>query len=164
MPQQMLSFKYEKDPTNNKLTALGGLPLYLDLMTSLGFIQSLRQCLDPKEIGHGWSMSYSEQVHLVMKEDLAGGKLPSGKFGVNAAWWQIMVLALNVAEAMKRLVLEGTWVRKRMKALRFHLINIAGRVIERGRQIRIRLSGEHPAFELICQARKRIAELAAIET
>jgi hypothetical protein len=90
MPQQLLSFKYEKDPTNNKLTALGGLPLYLDLMTSLGFIQSLRQCLDPKEVGHGWSMPDSEQVHLVMKEDLAGGKLPSGKFGVNAAWWQII--------------------------------------------------------------------------
>ncbi len=113
---------------------------------------------------HRKRCGYSEQVHLVMKEDLAGGKLPSGKFGVNAAWWQIMVLALNLAEVMKRLVLEGTWVKKRMKALRFHLINIAGRVIERGRQIRIRLSGEHPAFGLICQARKRIAALAAMET
>jgi hypothetical protein len=27
---------------------------------------------------------------LVMKEDLAGGPLPSGKFGQNAAWWWIM--------------------------------------------------------------------------
>jgi hypothetical protein len=29
----------------------------------------------------------SEQAHSVMKEDLAGGTLPSGDFGENAAWW-----------------------------------------------------------------------------
>ena len=103
----------------------------------------------------------SEQAHSVMKHDLAGGKLPSGKFGVNAAWWQIMVLSMNLVEMMKRVVLGGSWVKRRMKSLRFHLINIAGRVVERGRQIRIRISGEHPAYELIRQARARIAELAA---
>lgn len=40
------------------------------------------------------------------KEDLAGGKLPSGDFGENAAWWWIMILALNLNAAMKRLVLK----------------------------------------------------------
>jgi hypothetical protein len=30
-----------------------------------------------------------EEVHSVMKSDLAGGQLPSGLFGVNAAWWAI---------------------------------------------------------------------------
>ncbi len=47
----------------------------------------------------------SEEVHSVMKEDLAGGKLPSGDFGENAAWWWMMILALNLNQAMKRLVL-----------------------------------------------------------
>ena len=28
-----------------------------------------------------------EEVHGVLKEDLAGGRLPSGQFGANAAWW-----------------------------------------------------------------------------
>ena len=37
---------------------------------------------------------------MVMKEDLAGGPLPSGKFGQNAAWWWIMVLALNLDAVM----------------------------------------------------------------
>ena len=32
----------------------------------------------------------SEEVHSVMKEDLAGGKLPSNDFGQNAAWWWIL--------------------------------------------------------------------------
>jgi hypothetical protein len=31
----------------------------------------------------------SEEAHSVMKEDLAGGELPSGDFGENAAWWGI---------------------------------------------------------------------------
>ena len=34
----------------------------------------------------------SEEAHAVMKDDLAGGKLPSEDFGENAAWWWILVL------------------------------------------------------------------------
>ena len=41
----------------------------------------------------------------LMKSDLAGGQLPSGLFGANAAWWTLMILALNLSAAMKRLVL-----------------------------------------------------------
>ena len=39
-----------------------------------------------------------------MKEDLAGGKLLSGDFGENAAWWGITALAFNLNVAMQRLV------------------------------------------------------------
>jgi hypothetical protein len=38
----------------------------------------------------------SEEAHAIMKSDLAGGQLPSGKFGANAAWWAMMVLAFNL--------------------------------------------------------------------
>ena len=38
----------------------------------------------------------SEEAHAVMKDDLAVGKLPSDDFGENAAWWWIMILALNL--------------------------------------------------------------------
>ena len=63
-----------------------------------------------------------EEVHSVLKEDLAGGRLPSGKFGVNAAWWAIVVLAFNLNSAMKRPVLGGDWVSRRLKAVRFGVI------------------------------------------
>jgi hypothetical protein len=71
----------------------------------------------------------SEEAHSVMKEDLAGGKLPSNDFGENAAWWWIMILALNLNAAMKRLVLRQSWVAKRMKAIRFALINLPAQVV-----------------------------------
>lgn len=102
----------------------------------------------------------SEEVHSVMKEDLAGGQLPSGDFGENAAWWAIMILALNLNAAMKRLVLPQGWARRRLKALRFGLINLAGQVRERSRQLQILLSPRQPAFDLLQTARRRIAQLA----
>jgi len=102
----------------------------------------------------------SEAAHSVMKEDLTGGKLPSGDFGENAAWWWIMILALNLNAAMKRLVLGGSWVSKRMKAVRFSLINLAGRVLERSRTLIIRLCSGHPSFTVLLEARRRIAAMA----
>ena len=58
-----------------------------------------------------------EEVHGVLKNDLAGGRLPSRLFGANAAWWAIGVLAFNLNSAMKRLVLGGEWKSKRLKAV-----------------------------------------------
>lgn len=101
----------------------------------------------------------SEAVHSVMKQDLAGGRFPSGDFGENAAWWWIMVLALNLNAAMKRLVLGSGWVRKRMKAIRFSLIHVAGRVIVGARQLRIKLSGGRSSYEWMIRLRARILQL-----
>lgn len=101
----------------------------------------------------------SEEAHSVMKEDLAGGKFPSKLFGANAAWWQIMILAFNINEAMKRLVLGGEWVSRRLKGIRFWLINIPGRVYEHARGLVIRLAGGHPSYDLLVAARRRILSL-----
>jgi hypothetical protein len=103
----------------------------------------------------------SEQAHSVMKEDLAGGTLPSGDFGENAAWWWIMVLAFNLNAALKSLVLGGQWVHKWMKAMRFHLINIPARVMERSRQLSLRLRVGDSAYGWLLQIRARIAGLAS---
>ena len=102
----------------------------------------------------------SEEAHSVMKEDLAGGKFPSGDFGENAAWWWIMVLALNLNAAMKELVLGEGWVARRMKAMRFHLICLPARVIERSRQLFVRLSKGHPCYAWLVKVRGIIANLA----
>jgi hypothetical protein len=98
----------------------------------------------------------SEEAHSIMKGDLAGGKLPSGLFGANAAWWQIMILAFNLNSAMKRLVLGGSWVNRRLKAVRFRLINLPGRIHRRGRQLFVRLSGGHPSNDILFEARRRM--------
>ena len=81
-----------------------------------------------------------------MKQDLAGGKFPSSDFGENAAWWWIMILAFNLHAAMKQLVLKESWATKRMKAVRFSLISLPGRVIDHARELVVRLAKRHPSL------------------
>ena len=102
----------------------------------------------------------SEEAHAVMKTDLAGGTLPSGKFGANAAWWQIMVLAYNLHAAMRLLALPGGLKKKRLKAMRFALIDVPARMVEHSRQLFIRLSRGHPALERRVDMRRAIGALA----
>ena len=101
----------------------------------------------------------SEQAHAVLKDDLGGAGLPSASFGENAAWWALTVLAYNLNTLMKRLVLGGQWVNKRLKAIRYHFINVAGRVWEHARTLWIGVSQTHPSNELLHLARQRIALL-----
>jgi hypothetical protein len=104
----------------------------------------------------------SEEAHSIMKEDLAGGKLPSSAFGENAAWWWIMILAFNLNSAMKRLVLEESWAARRMKAIRFSLIGLPGRVLDHARGLIIRLVKDHPSLEILVNARQRIMEFGCM--
>ena len=104
----------------------------------------------------------SEEAHSVMKEDLAGGKLPSNDFGENAAWWWIMILALNLNAAMKRLVLGQSWICKRMKAIRFTLINWPAQVVDRSRYLLVRLNKGHRSLRWLLDIRAKIAMLSPI--
>ena len=101
-----------------------------------------------------------EEVHSVLKEDLAGGRLPSGLFGANAAWWAITVLAFNLNSAMKQLALGQEWVSRRLKAVRFGVINLPGRVVRHARTLVINLSGGHPSYPVLAAARQNILALA----
>jgi hypothetical protein len=104
----------------------------------------------------------SEEAHVVMKEDLAGGKLPSGDFGENAAWWWIMILAHNLNAIMKTMALGQSWSTKRMKAIRFSFIKLPGRVVAGSRRLIIRLTKNHPSLDMLIEARKRIAMLVPV--
>jgi hypothetical protein len=104
----------------------------------------------------------SEEAHAVMKHDLAGSKFPSGDFGENAAWWWIVVLTHNLNAIMKRQVLGESWSSKRMKAMRFSIIKLPGRVVERSRSLILRLTKNHPSLGMLIEARKRIAMMVPV--
>ena len=70
-----------------------------------------------------------------------------------------MVLAFNLNSVMKRLVLGGSWVAQRMKAIRFSLIGLPGRVLNHARGLIVRLVKNHPSLEVLVKARQRIMEL-----
>ena len=101
----------------------------------------------------------SEEAHSVMKNDLAGGTFPSGKFGTNAAWWGMMVLAYNLHVAMRLLVLPEGMKKKRLKGIRFALIDVPGRVMCHARQLFVRLAKGHPALEWLVEMRRKLGQL-----
>lgn len=103
----------------------------------------------------------SEEAHAMLKRELAGGRFPSGKFGANGAWWALVVLAYNLHMALGRLALPDKLKGKRLKAIRFSLITLPGRVVERGRQLFVRLARGHPALGWLVEMRRKLARLAA---
>lgn len=97
-----------------------------------------------------------EKVHDIMKNDLAAGVLPSKYFFVNAAWFRINALAYNVLSVMKRKALPQSWWPWRLKALRFNLLNIAGKIIAHSRRLLLKISCHYPHFLVYKEAREKL--------
>ena len=99
-----------------------------------------------------------EAVHSILKSDLAGGQLPSSKFGANAAWWKVAVLAHNLHMLLEKLALPKGLVGSRFKKLRYHLINVPARLVQHARQCCVRYFQEC-ALDIIQYIRCEIAAL-----
>lgn len=101
----------------------------------------------------------SEKVHSVEKGQLAGGQFPSNLFGANAAWWHIMVLAFNLNQLMRVSALPEELKTKCLKGLRFHIIGVAGRVIQHARATTVKLAGGAATLQLFDTIRTNLARL-----
>jgi hypothetical protein len=99
-----------------------------------------------------------EKVHDVLKNDLAGGVMPCGRFYANAAWWRLNCLCYNVIAVMKRKALPESFWSVRMKALRFHLIGVAGKVVSHARMMFLKITEGLIGYR---QARSRLVEFSS---
>jgi hypothetical protein len=97
-----------------------------------------------------------EALHHVLKNELAGGVMPCGRFGANAAWFRLAVLTHNIFTALQRLALPAELLRARPKRLRFLVLNTPGKLIHHARRTLLRLartanrfSGWRRAFEVL---------------
>ena len=80
-----------------------------------------------------------EALHDVLKNELAAGVLPCGRFGSNAAWLRFAALTHNVLTAMKRLALPPELLRARPKRLRFLVFAQPGKLVRHARRLKLRL-------------------------
>ena len=101
----------------------------------------------------------SEEAHGILKNDLAGGTLPCNHFHANANWWWIAVIAHNIHSAFKLLCCDESLQKSRLKRIRFHIINIAGLVMERSRSLFVRLNTDDGSYALLCRIRHAICGL-----
>jgi hypothetical protein len=98
-----------------------------------------------------------EKVHDVVKNDLAGGVMPCGRYYANAAWWRLNCLCYNVISIMKRQGLPKSFWPVRMKALRFHLIGVAGKVVSHARMTFLKITEGLIGYR---QARSQLLEFS----
>ncbi|MHB8621657.1 MAG: transposase, partial [Chloroflexota bacterium] len=54
-----------------------------------------------------------EHVHRILKDELAAGVYPSGKFGANAAWLRLQVITHNLLELLKAAALDPQYRQAR---------------------------------------------------
>ena len=80
-----------------------------------------------------------EATHDVIKNELAGGVMPCGRFGANAAWLRLAVITYNVLTALKRLALPPELLTARPKRLRFLIFNTPGKLVHHARRTLLRL-------------------------
>jgi hypothetical protein len=81
-----------------------------------------------------------EALHDVLKNELAAGVMPCGRFGANAAWLRLAVMTHNVLTALKRIALQPEWLRARPKRLRFHFFCSPGKLIHHARRVLARVA------------------------
>ena len=87
-----------------------------------------------------------EAVHDVIKNELAGGVMPCGRFGANAAWLRLAILTYNVLTALKRLALPPELLSARPKRLRFLIFNTPGKLVHHARRTLLRLGRSWQRF------------------
>ena len=97
-----------------------------------------------------------EKVIDVLKNDLGTGSVPCKRFFADAAWFRLNVLTYNVLAVMKRQSLPSSWWGARLKGLRFHLLNVAGRVMVHSRRVFLKIAPGHPGFSIYQEARQKL--------
>lgn len=80
-----------------------------------------------------------EALHDVLKNELAAGVMPCGRFGANAAWLRLNAITHNTLTAMKRLALPPELLRARPKRLRFLIFHTPGKLVHHARRVLLRL-------------------------
>jgi hypothetical protein len=88
----------------------------------------------------------SEEVHRLLKDELAGGHVISKRFGANAAYWNVAVMALSVNNLLKNNFLPSSCRSFRPKTLRFMFYNMAGRFVRHAHKTVLKLFGSSTGY------------------
>jgi hypothetical protein len=106
----------------------------------------------------------SEQAHDILKNDFGGSHVPSHLFGVNAAWWNIAVLAMNVNSILKRYFLPSGFENCRMKTMREVFYTLTGKVIRHARSIKLKIWSQDSGAKLLMYALSKLDSLLPCST
>lgn len=101
----------------------------------------------------------SEEIHRLLKNELAGGHVISRRFGANAMWWNTAVLALSLHNLFKRHFLPDGCRSSRPKTLLYGFYTQVGWIVRHARRLILRIC-EGRASELFIYAWERLKKLS----
>lgn len=114
---------------------------------------------EPAEQVWNWSRERCgtvEMAHAELKNDLAAGVMPCGRFQANAAWFRFNVLAYNILSSLQLLALPKPMQAWRPATLRFRFLNLAGRIVNHSRELVLRLPWIGDLVDVYREARERL--------
>ena len=130
----------EMESTNKNLKKLHLTDMCGNVYKVFGVVTNLLEAPGKDVIlWHRGRCGKSEEVHRILKDDLAGGHIISRKLGANALWWNVAVLSMSLHSLVKQMLLPRVVKRCRPKTLRFLFYMMVGRVIHHARRIVLRV-------------------------
>jgi hypothetical protein len=100
-----------------------------------------------------------EKLHDVLKNEFGAGVMPCGRFGANAAWFRLNCLTHNLISLLRQLALPAELQKARPKRLRFHVLCLAGQIIQHARRLLIRVGETISDAKLFRLARQAILKI-----
>jgi hypothetical protein len=154
---EMIEFMEEE---NEKIRKLHLTEMTGDVYKVFGIVTNMIE-MDGEELiaWHHERCGKSEELHRILKKEMAGGHVVSRKFGANAAWWNIAVLALTLQSLFKNFLPEECR-SSRPKTLRFQFFSTLGRIVSHARRVVLRIQSGRVA-EWFMHVRDRLMSFCA---
>lgn len=109
-----------------------------------------------------WGYNGRAQIENHIKE-IRGGfgmeRLPSGDFLANAVYFGIGIMTYNLFVAQKLLTMPEQWQTKTIKSFRWLLVEVAGKLIEHGRRMTLKVATSIDKYRVYLEMRRRTYEL-----
>lgn len=129
-------------------------------LESRGETQEGQEAEGAKLIRWHWEKAGTiEHVHDVLKNDLAAGVLPCGRFGANAAWLRLNVLTFNALSALKQLALPAQLRTARPKRLRHQVLGMPGQLAAHNRKLEVHVGGSAERVKMLIAARQTLLKI-----
>ena len=110
-----------------------------------------------------WRYNGRSQIENHIKE-IKGGfgmeRLPSGDFLANAVYFGIGIMSYNLFIAQKLLTMPDEWQTKSIKSIRWLVVEVAGKLIEHGRQVILKIAASVEKYRIYLQMRRCIYALS----
>lgn len=126
----------------------------------LAIVSNRREFSAPELVKWHWAKAGTiEHVHRAMKDELGAGAVPSGRFGVNAAWFRINALTFNLLTVLKRRALPESLRNARPRRLRFECFTTPAKLTLHQSELIATMGVSNERLQMLVEARGRLRDM-----